>query len=304
MSACTRSAALSSAPSPSHSVTTMTSDDWSGSEKTNARPASRRRGLPSEHTHGKHRQHPEHRKEVRNENAICARWLIHRASQGVHQRPQRHILKQALQIRMPARGRRGMSRHGKQDRVDVLVTQGWGRSAYNVVRSLGRQGLSVAVGTDKFSSMAVHSRYASSSFQHSFPIAQTPEFIGEVRQALTRYAPKVYLPLAEDTYIIAKYIDHLKGAGAAIPIASFQTIRTLHKKDSLARLAESLGIPTPRDGRGEIRGRHSPLLARVRRSRRVEAGQLFRARAAYSTCTTTTTSRRSSIGRPGPVTSR
>ena len=138
-----------------------------------------------------------------------------------------------------------MSRHGKQDRVDVLVTQGWGKSAYNVVRSLGRRGLSVALGTDKFSSMAVHSRYASLSFQHSFPVAQTPEFVGEVRQALTRYGPKVYLPLAEDTYIIAKYIDHLKGAGAAIPIASFQTIRTLHKKDSLARLAESLGIPTP-----------------------------------------------------------
>jgi predicted ATP-grasp superfamily ATP-dependent carboligase len=139
-----------------------------------------------------------------------------------------------------------MSRHGEPGRVDVLLTQGWGKSAYNVVRSLGRQGLSVVVGTDKFSSMAVHSRYAASSFRHSFPIAQTPEFIAEVRQALTRYAPKVYLPLAEDTYIIAKYIEHLKVAGVTIPIAPFQTIRTLHKKDSLARLAESLGIPTPR----------------------------------------------------------
>jgi predicted ATP-grasp superfamily ATP-dependent carboligase len=139
-----------------------------------------------------------------------------------------------------------MTRHGKQGQVDVLLTQAWGKSAYNVVRSLGRQGLSVAVGTDKFSSMAVHSRYAATSFEHPFPIAQTAEFIGDVRQALNRYAPKVYLPVAEDTYIVAKYIEYLQGSGAIIPIAPFQTIRTLHKKDELARLAESLGIPTPR----------------------------------------------------------
>jgi predicted ATP-grasp superfamily ATP-dependent carboligase len=139
-----------------------------------------------------------------------------------------------------------MSRHLNPDPVDVLLTQGWGKSAYNVVRSLGRHGLSVAVGTDKFSSMAVYSRYAASSFHHSFPIAQTPEFISEVRQALNRHRPKVYLPLAEDTYIVSKYIEHLRGSGAIIPIAPFHTIRTLHKKDALARLAESLGIPTPR----------------------------------------------------------
>ncbi len=138
-----------------------------------------------------------------------------------------------------------MSSGARPDPVDVLVTQGWGKSAYNVVRSLGRHGLSVAVGTDKFSSMAVYSRYAASSFQHSFSIVQTAEFIGQVRQALSRLAPKVYLPLAEDTYMVAKYIDQLQGAGTIIPIAPFQTIRTLHKKDALARLAESLGIPTP-----------------------------------------------------------
>jgi predicted ATP-grasp superfamily ATP-dependent carboligase len=67
-----------------------------------------------------------------------------------------------------------------------------------------------------------------------------------VREAIQRYAPTVYMPSAEDTYIVAKYIDNLQCAGTVVPIAPFETIRTLHKKDTLARLAASLNIPTPR----------------------------------------------------------
>jgi predicted ATP-grasp superfamily ATP-dependent carboligase len=130
--------------------------------------------------------------------------------------------------------------------VDVLLTQAWGRSAYNVVRSLGRRGLSVVVGTDRFSSMAAYSRYAAGTFQHALAIAQTTEFISDVRHALQQYAPNVYMPTAEDTFIIAKFSDHLPRERTVIPIASFETIRTLHKKDALARLAASLSIPTPR----------------------------------------------------------
>lgn len=138
-----------------------------------------------------------------------------------------------------------MPRHRSSHPVDVLLTQAWGKSAYNVVRSLGRRDLSVVVGTDRFSGMAAYSRYAAGSFQHALPVTQTPEFISDVRQALQRYTPKVYMPTAEDTYIIAKYFDHLTRGQTIIPIAPFETIRTLHKKDALARLAASLNIPTP-----------------------------------------------------------
>lgn len=37
--------------------------------------------------------------------------------------------------------------------LDVMVTQGWGRIAYNIVRSLGRKGLKVGLGVDNFLGM-------------------------------------------------------------------------------------------------------------------------------------------------------
>jgi predicted ATP-grasp superfamily ATP-dependent carboligase len=133
----------------------------------------------------------------------------------------------------------------KSQEIDVLLTQAWGKSAYNVVRSLGKRGLSVAVGTDKFSSMAAYSRYATLRFRHALPVAQTRTFMSDVRAALQRYEPKVYLPTSEDTYIVAKYVRLLGDLGTVIPIAPFETIRRLHKKDVVGRLACSLGIPTP-----------------------------------------------------------
>jgi hypothetical protein len=47
----------------------------------------------------------------------------------------------------------------QSDRIDALVTHGWGRTAYSIVRSLGKRGLKVAVGTDEFLGMALLSRY-------------------------------------------------------------------------------------------------------------------------------------------------
>ena len=38
--------------------------------------------------------------------------------------------------------------------IDAVVTQGWGRIAYNIVRSLGRKGVKVALGTDEYRGMA------------------------------------------------------------------------------------------------------------------------------------------------------
>src|SRR5271167_3246725 len=64
----------------------------------------------------------------------------------------------------------------KSDRFDALVTQGWGRLAYNIVRSLARRGLKVVLGTDEFLGMAVLSRYTSATFLHPAYIRHTHEF--------------------------------------------------------------------------------------------------------------------------------
>jgi predicted ATP-grasp superfamily ATP-dependent carboligase len=128
---------------------------------------------------------------------------------------------------------------------DVLMTQGWGKIAYNVVRSLGRERLRVVVGTDKLGGMAALSRYAAEHFRHPFVTLQTAAFVRAVRDALRRYSPAVYLPTSDDTYVASRFIDEFQATGTIVPIAPFATIRTLHKKNEVAALASSLGIPTP-----------------------------------------------------------
>jgi predicted ATP-grasp superfamily ATP-dependent carboligase len=129
--------------------------------------------------------------------------------------------------------------------VDAVVTQGWGRIAYNIVRSLGRRGLRVALGTDESSGMAVLSRYTSATFRHPSFISHTQQFVESVRESLLEYHPRVYIPSDQEILVIAKHRDRFHDANVEIPISDFDTLRLLHKKDELAKLATSIGIPTP-----------------------------------------------------------
>jgi predicted ATP-grasp superfamily ATP-dependent carboligase len=131
-------------------------------------------------------------------------------------------------------------------RCDILVTNAWGRAAYNVVRSLARESLDVVVGTDRFLGMATLSRYPAARFRHPFATLDSREFVARVEEALRRYRPRVYLPTAEDTYVVSRHLERLKAIGpTAIPVAPFHTIKRLHKKNEVTALAASLGIPTP-----------------------------------------------------------
>jgi len=128
---------------------------------------------------------------------------------------------------------------------EVLVSNAWGRSAYNVVRSLARNGLHVLVGTDKFRGMAAVSRYPTATFRHPVVTIEPDRFIYRIKEIVEQFAPAVYLPAGEHAYVVAKHRDALEANGTVIPIAPYQAIRTLHNKDELNALARSLGIPTP-----------------------------------------------------------
>lgn len=130
--------------------------------------------------------------------------------------------------------------------TDVVITNAWGRSPYNISRSLARQRLRVVVGTDKFLGMAALSRYASGTFLHPSPTEQPEAFIRCIANALQRYPPKVFLPTGEDTLVVARYAAELEASGVRIPIAPYSTLRRLHRKDEAVELARHLDIPTPK----------------------------------------------------------
>ena len=128
---------------------------------------------------------------------------------------------------------------------DVMVTNVWGRIGYNIVRSLGKQGLKVAVGMDKYRGMALLSRYKHTTFFHHNFITHPKEFIRDFEETIQKYRPKAYIPSDQEVMLVAKYLEKSNIPGIEIPIASFTTLRSLHKKDDVYKIACSQGISTP-----------------------------------------------------------
>ena len=129
--------------------------------------------------------------------------------------------------------------------IDAVVTQGWGRIAYNIVRSLGRKGIKVALGADEYRGMAAVSRYTGLTFTHPSFVIQPVDFVKSVRESLIRYKPKVYIPSDQEILAIARYRELFDDLNVEIPISSFEILKKLHKKNELTKLASQIGIPTP-----------------------------------------------------------
>jgi predicted ATP-grasp superfamily ATP-dependent carboligase len=49
----------------------------------------------------------------------------------------------------------------------------------------------------------------------------------------------------EDVFVVARHIQEFRDTGVVTPIAPFETIKKLHKKDEVLSLAKSIGIPIP-----------------------------------------------------------
>ncbi|MGE0267503.1 MAG: ATP-grasp domain-containing protein [Candidatus Omnitrophota bacterium] len=130
--------------------------------------------------------------------------------------------------------------------VDVVLSYGWNRVAYNMLRALALNNLRVAVGDSSRFAMAKASRYCAGSFRYRSFYRNPQDFISDLERAFSRFKPQVYLPSHEETFIVARYIDRLRKTGVKIPIADFNTIKTLHRKDLLMPETHKLGIPTPK----------------------------------------------------------
>lgn len=129
---------------------------------------------------------------------------------------------------------------------DVVITYGWNRVAYNVLRSLSSKGLRVVVGdTNKFA-MSFWSKYTNEKFLYQSFYKNPYGFVITLKEIFLKYKPKVYIPIHEESFVVAKYIEKLKeDTDVIIPISDFNTLRTLHLKNLLMNLASRLRIPTP-----------------------------------------------------------
>ena len=109
----------------------------------------------------------------------------------------------------------------KYKNIDTVLTYGWNRVAYNILRSLSLKGLKVAVGDTSNVAMAKSSRYCAYPFSYLSFYKNPKDFIESLKSTLRILKPSVYIPVHEEIFVIAKYIDEFKDIGVKIPICVF-----------------------------------------------------------------------------------
>ena len=129
--------------------------------------------------------------------------------------------------------------------IDVLITYGWTRVCYNILRSLSKRGLSVAVASDSRVSMSLWSKYAKKRLIYPSFYNNPDIFIDWLEKVFLTLKPRVYIPTDEEIFIVAKYSERLRKTVVIIPISDFRTLRLLHLKSELIKTAKDLNIPVP-----------------------------------------------------------
>lgn len=130
-------------------------------------------------------------------------------------------------------------------KYDVLLSNGWDRISYNILRGLSKEGLRVAFGTDNFRGMGYYSKYASAKFLHHNYKKSEELFISDILFALNNYNPKVYIPTGEEIFAVSRNRKKIEQTGVKLPVSNIQILESLNNKTFSFRVAERAGIPIP-----------------------------------------------------------
>lgn len=126
--------------------------------------------------------------------------------------------------------------------MDVLITNASGKKALAVVRSLGKMGISIVTSDSVRISASFYSRYSTYHFIYP-PIEKTKPFINSLRHYIRMKSINVLMPIAKETYVIAKYKE--KFDTVKIPIPEYKKLQKANNKRSLMDFAAKIGIPVP-----------------------------------------------------------
>ncbi|AFH50184.1 Putative ATP-grasp enzyme [Ignavibacterium album JCM 16511] len=132
-----------------------------------------------------------------------------------------------------------------ENKTDVLLTNGWDRIAYNVLRGLAKENLKIAFGTDNLLGMGYYSRLTTAKFiHHNYKISESL-FIEDLLEAFEKFKPEVYIPTGEEIFVVSRNIESIRKSGVLIPISDINTLESLNNKTISFRIAESTGVPVP-----------------------------------------------------------
>jgi len=129
--------------------------------------------------------------------------------------------------------------------LDVVLTNGWDRISYNILRSLAQSGLTIGFGVDCHLGMGVFSKYNHIKFVHAPYYEDEMGFVKDVIAFIQKHKPGVYIPTGEEIFVVAKYQHLFDSLNVKIPVSPYSTLIDLHDKIRSFHIAERLGIPVP-----------------------------------------------------------
>ncbi len=129
---------------------------------------------------------------------------------------------------------------------EVFITDGHWRKSLAAVRALGRQGIGVTVGESTRLATAAFSKYSDRTVVYPSPLMNASDFLDFLQRHLSRNPYRMVLPMEYETLsLIAQNYDDFSRY-AYIPVVSYEKLKIAQNKEKILRLAESLGIPTPK----------------------------------------------------------
>lgn len=132
-----------------------------------------------------------------------------------------------------------------QPAANVLVLDGNERSALAITRCLGRHGVRPLVGAESSASLAGASRHCRARLRYTSPYQDPSRFIADIDQLIAANEIGCLLPATDvTTLLLARHRD--RWPATRLPTARWEQIDLLSNKAALFRLAEDLGIPSPR----------------------------------------------------------
>ena len=126
----------------------------------------------------------------------------------------------------------------------VLVLDGEQRAALAVVRSLGRHGCTVQVGSAVPRSLAGGSRFAAGEVLLPDPLAGSRAYAQAVENTLARTGAQIVLPMTEGATLAL--LEHRDRLGAvSLPTSDLTRFRHASDKEAVLALGQQLGLAVP-----------------------------------------------------------
>lgn len=167
----------------------------------------------------------------------------------------------------------------------IIVLDGNENQAVAAVRSLGRAGYDVDVGAETRWSKAGWSRHCRHQLRYTAPQHDLDAFVSDIRDAAARTPGTLVLPMTERTTIpLSEHRAALDAVQARYVLPAHEIVVSAMDKSFTTRLAESLGVTTPRSVMLEsdadvdrlARSAPYPLVLKPRASEEVVAGNATR----------------------------